>query len=229
MANRSKNGGRALITGASGGIGLELAREFAAHGHSVILVARNEARLNEVAAELVHTYAVKANVIASDLGERSAPHALFGEVARRNLEVDILVNNAGLMETGAFKDADTETLRGIIQLNVEALTALTSLFLKPMAARGRGRILNVASLAGFQPLPSMAVYAASKAGLRAVADRGPCRGIARQGSNGDRALPRLHRHEYDRKRQAREPGVPGASLRPDCRCEIRRARATAPA
>jgi NAD(P)-dependent dehydrogenase (short-subunit alcohol dehydrogenase family) len=88
MANRSKNGGRALITGASGGIGLELAREFAAHGHSVILVARNEARLNEVAAELVHTYAVEANVIASDLGERSAPHALFGEVARRNLEVD---------------------------------------------------------------------------------------------------------------------------------------------
>jgi len=107
MANRSKNGGRALITGASDGIGRELAREFAAHGHSVILVARNEARLNEVAAELVHTYAVEANVIASDLGERSAPHALFGEVARRNLEVDILVNNAGLMETGAFKDADT--------------------------------------------------------------------------------------------------------------------------
>ena len=142
MANRSKNGGRALITGASDGIGLELAREFAAHGHSVILVARNEARLNEVAAELVHTYAVEANVIASDLGERSAPHALFGEVARRNLEVDILVNNAGLMETGAFKDADTETLLGIVRLNVEALTALTSLFLKPMAARGRGRILT---------------------------------------------------------------------------------------
>jgi short-subunit dehydrogenase len=163
MANRSKNGGRALITGASDGIGLELAREFAAHGHPVILVARNEARLNEVAAELVHTYAVEANVIASDLGERSAPHALFGEVARRNLEVVILVNNAGLMETGAFKDADTETLLGIVRLNVEALTALTSLFLKPMAARGRGRILNVASLAGFQPLPSMAVYAASKA------------------------------------------------------------------
>jgi len=84
-------------------------------------------------------------------------------VVRRNLEVDILVNNAGLMETGAFKDADTETLLGIVRLNVEALTALTSLFLKPMAARGRGRILNVASLAGFQPLPSMAVYAASKA------------------------------------------------------------------
>src|SRR3954454_24043493 len=96
-------------------------------------------------------------------GERNGPAALFAEVQRRNLDVDILVNNAGTMETGAFKDADTETLLGIVRLNVETLTALTSLFLEPMVARGKGRILNLASLAGFQPLPSMAVYAASKA------------------------------------------------------------------
>jgi len=163
MATTSKAEGRALVTGASAGIGLELAREFAAHGHPVILVARNEAKLNEVAAELSRTHGVEASVVANDLGERSGPTALFHEVARRNLDVDILVNNAGVMETGAFKDADTETLLSIVRLNIDALTALTSLFLKPMVARGNGRILNVASLAGFQPLPSMAVYAASKA------------------------------------------------------------------
>src|SRR5947209_17410509 len=118
MASNAKDKGRALITGASAGIGLELAREFAAHGHPVILVARNEARLNEVAAELVRGHAVEANVIASDLGQRSAPAALFDEVARRNLEIDILVNNAGLMETGPFQDEDTETLLGIVRLNV---------------------------------------------------------------------------------------------------------------
>jgi short-subunit dehydrogenase len=163
MASNAKDKGRALITGASGGIGLELAREFAAHGHPVILIARNEGRLKDVAAELTRAHSVDATVIPSDLGERNGPAALFNEVQRRNLEVEILVNNAGIMDTGAFRDADTETLLGLVRLNVEALTALTSLFLKPMAARGKGRILNVASLAGFQPLPSMAAYAASKA------------------------------------------------------------------
>jgi uncharacterized protein len=162
MESRANHKGRALITGASGGIGLELAREFAGHGHSVVLVARNEVRLREIATELVRAHSVEAAVIAADLGERNGPEALFGEVQRRNLDVDILVNNAGVMETGAFKDADTETLLGIVRLNVEALTALTSLFLKPMVARGKGRVLNIAALAGFQPLPSMAVYAASK-------------------------------------------------------------------
>ncbi len=163
MPTKAKGTGRALITGASTGIGFELAHEFAAHGHPVILVARNEARLNEVAAELTRKHAVDAAVIPADLGQREGPQALFDEVTRRNLDVDILVNNAGVMETGAFKDAPTEALLGIVRLNIEALTALTSLFIKPMAARGSGRILNVASLAGFQPLPSMAVYAASKA------------------------------------------------------------------
>jgi short-subunit dehydrogenase len=88
---------------------------------------------------------------------------LFAAVGQRTLRVDILVNNAGVMDTRAFKDAETDTLLGMVRLNVEAVTALTSLFLKPMVARGTGRILNVASLAAFQPLPSMAVYAASKA------------------------------------------------------------------
>jgi short-subunit dehydrogenase len=129
----------------------------------LILVARNEVKLNELAAELNHAHRVEATVIASDLGQRSGPAALYDAVGQRNLDVDILVNNAGVMDTGAFKDADTETLLGLVRVNVEALTALTSLFLKPMVARGKGRILNVASLAAFQPLPSMAVYAASKA------------------------------------------------------------------
>ena len=163
MPTTSKNQGRALITGASTGIGLELAREFAAHGHPLILVARNEAKLQELAGELTRAHGVEATVIATDLGERNGPALLFDSVLQRGLDVGILVNNAGVMETGAFQEADTEALVAIVRLNVEALTALTSLFLKPMLSRGSGRILNVASLAGFQPLPSMAVYAASKA------------------------------------------------------------------
>jgi short-subunit dehydrogenase len=163
MSGGDNGKGRALVTGASAGIGLELAREFARNGLAVILVARNEAKLNEVAAELAGAHGIETAVIACDLAERNGPAALFEEVRRRNLEVQILVNNAGVMETGAFKDADTETLLALVRLNVEALTALTSLFLKPMVARGKGRILNVASLAAFQPLPSMAAYAASKA------------------------------------------------------------------
>jgi uncharacterized protein len=95
-------------------------------------------------------------------GKPNGPLELFAAVGQRNLQVDILVNNAGVMDTGAFKDAETDILLGMVRLNVEAVTALTSLFLKPMVARGTGRILNVASLAAFQPLPSMAVYAASK-------------------------------------------------------------------
>ena len=163
MPTDAKDKGRALITGASGGIGLELAREFAANGHPLILVARNESRLNELAAELTRTHRVEASVIPADLSDPNGPAALFEEVGRRNLQVDILVNNAGVMDTGGFAAADTESVLGIVRLNVTALTALTSLFLKPMVAAGRGRILNVASLAAFQPLPSMAVYAASKA------------------------------------------------------------------
>jgi short-subunit dehydrogenase len=159
----AKNHGRTLITGASRGIGLELARVFAAHNHPLVLVARDEAKLNAVAAELTRMHGVEATIIASDLGQRDGPAALFAEVARRNLEIDILVNNAGTMETGAFTHSAPEALLAIVRLNVEALTALTSLLLKPMVARGQGRILNIASIAGFQPLPSMAVYAASKA------------------------------------------------------------------
>jgi uncharacterized protein len=163
MPSNASDQGRALITGASRGIGLELAREFAAHGHPLVLVARNETRLNEVASELIRAHSIEATVIAADLGERDGPATLFEEVQRRNLDVDVLVNNAGVMDTGAFNEADTSALTGIVRLNVEALTALTSLFLKPMASRRKGRILNLASVAGFQPLPSMAVYAASKA------------------------------------------------------------------
>ncbi|MEA3089264.1 MAG: uncharacterized protein QOJ04_606, partial [Caballeronia sp.] len=123
MPTDVKAKGRALITGASGGIGLELAREFAANGHPLILVARNESRLNELAAELTRTHRVEATVIPGDLSDPSGPAALFEEVRRRNLQVDILVNNAGMMDTGAFAAADTESVLGIVRLNVTALTA----------------------------------------------------------------------------------------------------------
>jgi short-subunit dehydrogenase len=127
------------------------------------LVPRNEPRLNEVVRQLNQAHHVEATVIPCDLGKPNGPLELFAAVGQRNLRVDILVNNAGVMDTRAFKDAETDILLGMVRLNVEAVTALTSLFLKPMVARGTGRILNVASLAAFQPLPSMAVYAASKA------------------------------------------------------------------
>src|SRR4051812_41489315 len=154
---------RTLITGASTGIGLELAREFARHRHPVILVARNEPRLNEVARQLNQAHHVEATVIPCDLGKPNGPLELFAAVGQRNLRVDILVNNPGVMTQALSRTRRRDILLGMVRLNVEAVTALTSLFLKPMVARGTGRILNVASLAAFQPLPSMAVYAASKA------------------------------------------------------------------
>lgn len=162
MSNASASG-RALVTGASSGIGLELARVFAANGHPLILVARTEPTLQSLAAEIRQTHKVEVEVVPADLSDPAAPQRLFDAVRERGLDVDILVNNAGVMEVGAFHAMDAGAVANIAQVNVMALTALTSLFLKPMVSRGQGRILNVASLASFQPLPSMAVYAASKA------------------------------------------------------------------
>ncbi len=155
--------GRVLITGASAGIGAELAREFAKHGHSLVLVARSKDKLTALAAELSAAHDTDALVIVEDLSRPGCPRAIAAELEERDIEVDILVNNAGVLDVGPFADTPTETYENMVALNIAALTSLTSLLLPPMIERKFGRILNVASLAAFQPVPSMAVYAASKA------------------------------------------------------------------
>lgn len=150
----------ALITGASSGIGLDLAHLFAADGHDVILVARSEGKLRELAAQLEQQHKITARVIPADLERPEAPRELFEAV---HSQVDFLVNNAGFGVTGKFAETDLERELALIQVNIAALTHLTKLFLRPMVERGRGRILNVASTAAFQPGPLMAVYYASKA------------------------------------------------------------------
>jgi short-subunit dehydrogenase len=153
--------GTALITGASSGIGAELAKVCAADGYNVILVARTAAQLEKLAAELAQNNAVQARPLVADLADPAAPRAIFDQV--RGGTVDILVNNAGFGVHGAFAETDWDTEARLIQLNITALAHLTKLFLRDMLARRAGRILNVASTAGFVPGPFMAMYYASKA------------------------------------------------------------------
>lgn len=153
----------ALVTGASGGIGCELARVIAAHGHNLVLVARDETRLRSVAAELEGSYSVRAHVIVRDLTQPSAASELYRELRQRSIPVDILVNNAGFATGGPFAESDPANATQLLQLNVMALTHLTRLFLPEMIQRGWGRLLQVSSIAAFFPGPLTACYNASKA------------------------------------------------------------------
>jgi uncharacterized protein len=149
-----------VITGASGGIGYELAKLFARDHHDLVLVARSADKLAQVAAQL-QPMGVSVKTIALDLGQPFAPKFLFDQL--RGMAVDILVNNAGFGCYGDFAEMPEEEIIGQINLNVTALTELTRLFTPAMIARHSGRIMNVASTAGFQPGPLMAVYYATKA------------------------------------------------------------------
>ena len=153
----------ALVTGASGGIGEELARLFAADGHSLVLVARSRDKLSALAEELSDRHNVNARVLPADLARAEAPREIFEELQSDAVTVDALVNNAGIGSYGLFADTDAKTELDLLQINVVALTHLTKLFLPQMIARRRGYLLNVASTAAFQPGPLMAVYYASKA------------------------------------------------------------------
>ncbi len=153
----------ALVTGASSGIGYELAQLFAADQHGLILVARRGEQLNKLADTLREWYQVKVDVIEMDLSRQYAAQFLFDEVTKRGLEVDFLVNNAGFGDYGLFHKREWSRTEQMIMLNAMTLTHLTHLFVKPMVLRRRGRIMNVASIAGFQPCPTGAVYAATKA------------------------------------------------------------------
>jgi short-subunit dehydrogenase len=154
-----------LVTGASAGIGAELARVFAERGHDLILVARSEGKLQALADELSRKHRIRAEVIAMDLGDPRAPQALFDEVKRRQFVVDTLVNNAGLLVRGPFTEQKLEDHLALLQVNVMACVALAHVFMRPMLERGAGRILNVASTSAFQPLPHISTYAAGKAFL----------------------------------------------------------------
>lgn len=151
----------ALITGASSGIGWELAKLFAADKFNLILVARNEAKLNQLAAELRARQGIEVKVIAKDLATPTAPQEIFD--ALRATPVSILVNNAGIGWHGAFAQTDLQQSLDIMRLNMDALVKLTHLFVQPMLTRRAGKILNVASTAAFQPGPMVNVYYASKA------------------------------------------------------------------
>ena len=153
----------ALITGASGGIGYELALLFARDGFDCILVARSQDKLKALATRLEQEHHVRTLVIAKDLSRASAVDEIYEEVTAAGLAVDVLVNNAGFPVFGLFNETDLKAELEMLQVNVVALTALTKLFLKGMVERRVGRILNLASTAAFLPGPLMAVYYASKA------------------------------------------------------------------
>ena len=151
----------ALITGVSSGIGLELAHIFASNNINVILVARSEKTLNELAETLVKKYGIKAQVFVKDLTIEANVKSLFDELA--NQQIDYLVNNAGFGTFAPFSETKWETSAQMIALNITTLTYLTRLFLPQMIANKSGKILNIASVAAFLPGPYMAVYYATKA------------------------------------------------------------------
>jgi short-subunit dehydrogenase len=151
-----------LITGASGGIGYELAKLFARDHHNLVLAARSADKLAQLATEL-RTQGVTVKTVPLDLSTPLAPKFLFDQLQIEGVAVDILINNAGFGAFGEFAQMSNDEIFGQIQLNITALTELTRLFLPAMLARHGGRIMNVASTAGFQPGPLMAVYYATKA------------------------------------------------------------------
>jgi len=154
----------ALVTGASSGIGEAFARAYAVQGRDLVLVARREDRLRALAAELSGRRGVSAEVVTADLARPDGPSSLIAEVSRRGWEVGALVNNAGFGSVGRpFAQMPVQRSVEMVRLNCEAMVELTGHWLPAMLARGRGEIVNVGSLAGFQPLGTMALYAATKA------------------------------------------------------------------
>jgi short-subunit dehydrogenase len=161
----------ALITGASAGIGLEFAKRLAERGYDVILSARRRDRLDELAARLRAEHGgIRVEVIVADLQDSDALAAIVAETARLGMGVDLLVNNAGFGTHGHFETLPPDRERGEIAVNVAALVALTHAFLPAMLERGKGGVINVASTAAFQPVPYMAVYAATKAFVRSFSE-----------------------------------------------------------
>lgn len=153
----------ALVTGASGGIGLELAREHAKTGGDLLIVARSGEKLEALKSELENDHSISVQIYVADLTDAGVPKAIYDFAKEQSMEVDVLINNAGFGGHGNFHQRDWDQEASMIGLNVTALCELTHLFLNDMVNRKRGKILNVASVAGFLPGPMMAVYYATKA------------------------------------------------------------------
>jgi short-subunit dehydrogenase len=151
-----------LITGASGGIGEAVSKEFASKKHNLILVARSERKLQQLCKELSGGYGIKTEYIVADLSRVDASKEIFDECQKRKLHVHVLINNAGIGSSGEFSDNDLHTELDIIQINCSSLTALTHLFLQGMKERKSGTIINIGSMIAFIASPYMSVYAASK-------------------------------------------------------------------
>ena len=159
-----------LITGASSGIGLELAKRFAALGNNLILVARSESKLQDLSRDLIQQHSVHVEVVVADLAKVDAAKQLVSELDERKLIVNVLVNNAGFGELGKFAEIDVDRQMDMVRLNVVTVVQLTRLLLPEMLKRGSGGVINVASTAAFQPGPNMAVYYATKAFVLSFSD-----------------------------------------------------------
>jgi uncharacterized protein len=152
----------ALITGASAGIGVAIAREFASHGAKLILTARRRDRLDQLAAELAAAHSTETRIVVADLNDPSAPQQIYDATEGAGIPVDILINNAGLGHYGEFYKLDAEQEYSMVRVNCEAVVRISRLFIPRMVERRRGWMLVVASTASFQPIPYDAVYAATK-------------------------------------------------------------------
>lgn len=153
----------AIVTGASGGIGFELAKLLAKDNYNLILIARNIEKLNEIKAELENEFSISVITIKKDLSVSTSSKELFDEIKTKNLNVSILINNAGFGDFGAFAECDLDKQLRMMQLNIVSLTELTRLFLPDFINQKEGKILNIASVAAFMPGPMMSVYYATKA------------------------------------------------------------------
>jgi short-subunit dehydrogenase len=153
----------ALVTGASSGIGADVARSLARRGHGVVLVARRADRLEDLARELHDGHGVRAETIACDLSDAAARASMVEQIKVLGLKVEVLINNAGFGSGGLFQELDQERELQMVRLNVDAVVDLCGRYVPEMVRAGRGAVLNVASTASFQPLPKQATYAASKA------------------------------------------------------------------
>ncbi|MER6464566.1 SDR family oxidoreductase [Streptomyces sp. NPDC001228] len=163
MSTIAYRGTCALITGASSGLGAEFARQWAARGADVVLVARRLDRLESLAAELERDHGVTATPVAADLARHGAGQALREQLDSRGIRIQTLINNAGFGSHGAFLEQDPDQIARMIQLNVGAVADVTRAFLPHLTAGGRGALVMVASTAAYQPTPAMAVYGATKA------------------------------------------------------------------
>ena len=172
--NNNKTGKTALITGATKGIGYELTKLFAEDSYNLVLVARNKDRLKEIQEELGEKHNINVTIIAKDLSLPNAALEIFRETIRKQISVDVLVNNAGIGDYEIFNNANLSKISQIMQINIVSLTELTKYYLKGMVYRKEGKILNVSSMAAFQPGPYMAVYYASKAYIQSFSEAIAC-------------------------------------------------------